>query len=78
MLLQLSLSDAKLKEFYESVVQDAKNMERKANVISLAVSVLTALTPQLLIIIASKPVSPLHCKLHMKVIPSLCEDNSHA
>lgn len=37
-LSQLSVSDSKLKEFHESVMEDAKTKAKKANVISLAVS----------------------------------------
>ena len=40
---KLSVSDSKLKEFYESVMEDAKVKARKANVISLTVSYWSAL-----------------------------------
>jgi len=40
---KLSVSDSKLKEFYDSVMEDAKVKARKANVISLTVSYWSAL-----------------------------------
>ena len=67
--LQLSLSDAKLKEFYETLVQDAKNMERKANVISLAVSTYDHYSFNLSFHTAN---------FHIKVIHSLVEGNLHS